>query len=108
MIEDLFQDPDYAGSVVKDMGTILAALVSAAAPFLEAQLSADHFEYMGCDFMVSDDGRAWLLECNCPPSQDTATGLQHAEALHDAVIGDLIDAFVLPPLRRQRHDGLSR
>ena len=96
VIEDLFKDPDYAGSVVQDMSRILSGLVSAAAPFLEAQRSADHFEYMGCDFMVSADGRAWLLECNCPPSQDTATGLAHAEAVHDGVIGDIIDAFVLP------------
>ncbi len=28
---------------------------------------------MGCDFLVDEAGRAWLLEANCPPSQDTAT-----------------------------------
>lgn len=40
---------------------------------------------------VDGSGRAWLLEVNCPPSQDTATGLPHAEALHDGVLGDLLD-----------------
>jgi len=85
-----------------DMRTILASLVGGAAPFLEAQRSPHDVEYMGVDFMVDSAGRAWLLECNCPPSQDTATGLPHAEALHDAVIGDLIDAFVLPVVTSNR------
>ncbi|KAL7435375.1 hypothetical protein ACHAXH_003225, partial [Discostella pseudostelligera] len=39
---------------------------------------------------------AYLLEVNAPPSQDTATGLQHAEDLHDAVITDLLRLWVLP------------
>jgi selenocysteine lyase/cysteine desulfurase len=39
---------------------------------------------------------AYLLESNAPPSQDTASGLQHAEALHDEVITDLLRMWVLP------------
>ncbi len=39
---------------------------------------------------------AYLLEVNAPPSQDTATGLQHAEDLHDEVIADLLRLWVLP------------
>ncbi|KAL3769116.1 hypothetical protein ACHAW5_008935 [Stephanodiscus triporus] len=39
---------------------------------------------------------AYLLEANAPPSQDTATGLPHAEALHDEVIKDLLRMWVLP------------
>ena len=38
------------------MKRILAALVDAAAPFLEAQLSSTHFEYMGVDFMIDEVG----------------------------------------------------
>ena len=39
---------------------------------------------------------AYLLEANAPPSQDTATGLMHAEALHDEVVTDLLRMWVLP------------
>ena len=39
-----------------DMKAILAGLVEAAAPLLEAQPSKDHFEYMGVDFMVKAQG----------------------------------------------------
>ena len=42
------------------------------------------------------------MECNCPPSQDTATGLPHAEGVHDAVIGDLLDLVVVPALVNKR------
>ena len=38
------------------MKRILAALVDAAAPFLVAQLSSTHFEYMGVDFMIDEVG----------------------------------------------------
>lgn len=47
-----------------------------------------------------------MLECNCPPSQDTATGLPHAEGVHDAVIGDLLDLVVVPALAA-RSNGVS-
>uniref|UniRef100_A0A7S1FQ63 Aminotransferase class V domain-containing protein n=1 Tax=Corethron hystrix TaxID=216773 RepID=A0A7S1FQ63_9STRA len=38
----------------------------------------------------------YLLEINAPPSQDTATGLPHAEEVHDAVLRDLLTLLVLP------------
>ena len=33
--------------------------------------------------MVDDGGAAWLIENNCPPCCETATGLPHAEVLKD-------------------------
>mmetsp|Transcript_16412 Transcript_16412/g.40069 ORF Transcript_16412/g.40069 Transcript_16412/m.40069 type:complete len:137 (+) Transcript_16412:531-941(+) len=53
------------------------------------------------DFILAHDDKtgtplAYLLEINAPPSQDTATGLPHAENLHDDVIRDLISLWVLP------------
>lgn len=63
------------------------------------------FEYLGLDFILShgsnDDNNmrepiAYLLEVNCPPSQDTATGLGFAEELHDEVLRDLMRMWVVP------------
>jgi selenocysteine lyase/cysteine desulfurase len=66
------------------------------------------FEYLGLDFILSEKSVssaaggvrtlpiAYLLEVNCPPSQDTATGLEHAERLHDEVLSDLLKMWVIP------------
>jgi hypothetical protein len=91
----------------KDMCSILSSLIDAAAPFLEAQTSQRNFEYMGVDFMIDENGRAWILECNCPPSQDTATGLPHAEELHNAVMSDVLGTFVLPHFLKPAGDESS-
>jgi selenocysteine lyase/cysteine desulfurase len=66
-------------------------------------------EYLGLDFMLSYRNNnnpntapcppqpvAYLLEVNAPPSQDTATGLAHAEAVHDAVLRDLFTLWIQP------------
>ena len=74
--------------------------------FLEGGQANHGFEYLGLDFILSSssshtpEGRpvAYLLEVNAPPSQDTATGLPHAEALHDCVLRDLLALAVLPVL----------
>jgi len=39
---------------------------------------------------------AYLLEINAPPSQDTATGLMHAENLHNEVLRDWMNYWVVP------------
>lgn len=66
------------------------------------------FEYLGLDFILSYEKSdhqeheqqmtpvAYLLEINCPPSQDTATGLKHAEDLHNEVLSDWMEAHVIP------------
>jgi selenocysteine lyase/cysteine desulfurase len=66
------------------------------------------FEYLGLDFILSYEQNdhqkhveqltpvAYLLEINCPPSQDTATGLKHAEDLHNEVLSDWMKAHVVP------------
>lgn len=92
----------------------VVALVERAFPFMEGGQRNNGFEYCGMDFMLSyrasddgDDGGggggnatsvpvAYLLEINAPPSQDTATGLPHAENLHDEVLGDWMDFWVVP------------
>lgn len=69
-------------------------------PFLHGGQANKGFEYLGMDFMLSynDDKQpvVYMLEVNAPPSQDTATGLAHAENLHDDVIRDLITIWVIP------------
>jgi selenocysteine lyase/cysteine desulfurase len=89
-----------------------------AFPFLDGGQKNNGFEYCGLDFILSyksvtavacgnnkikttdcRDGVipvAYLLEINAPPSQDTATGLLHAENLHNQVLKDWIDYWVVP------------
>lgn len=65
-------------------------------PFLKGGQRNGGFEYLGLDFILTGEDTAYFLEVNAPPSQDTATGLPHAEALHDAVISDLLHLWVYP------------
>jgi len=82
----------------------IKALAKSAFPFLQGGEGNGGFEYLGLDFMLSyrstsKDGLepiAYLLEVNAPPSQDTATGLLHAEGLHNEVISDLLSLWVYP------------
>jgi selenocysteine lyase/cysteine desulfurase len=74
-------------------------LMKNATQFVQGGERNNGFEYLGLDFILSrKNGKpvAYLLEVNCPPSQDTATGLKHAEDLHDEVLKDLIDMWVIP------------
>jgi len=75
------------------------ALVKNAIPYVQGGEKNNGFEYLGLDFILSQQNgepAAYLLEVNCPPSQDTATGLKHAEELHDEVLKDLMDMWVIP------------
>ena len=77
----------------------VATLAEKAFPYLRGGDVNGGFEYLGIDFILSERDHqpvAYLLEVNAPPSQDTATGLPHAENLHNAVISDLISLWVLP------------
>jgi selenocysteine lyase/cysteine desulfurase len=78
----------------------ISTLAKRVFPFLQGGQANHGFEYLGTDFMLSynDDGKpvAYILEVNAPPSQDTATGLPHAENLHDDVLRDLSTIWVLP------------
>lgn len=81
----------------------IAALAARAGPFLRGGRGNAGFEYCGLDFILSYNDStnqqqpvAYLLEVNAPPSQDTATGLPHAEDLHDEVIRDLLTLWVYP------------
>ena len=76
-----------------------ATFAERAFPFLRGGDRNGGFEYLGMDFILSEkdcEPNAYLLEVNAPPSQDTATGLPHAEELHNTVISDLIDLWILP------------
>ena len=84
-------------------------------PFVSGGILNGGFEYMGLDFLLSyasvvpTDNNinrdpsagtsipvAYLLEINAPPSQGTATGLHSAEMVHDTVLQDLINLWVVP------------
>lgn len=106
---------DFAPSIYASV----AALTRSAFPFLRGGEANGGFEYLGLDFILShktvskdnsdeydDDDKitgstkeipvAYLLEVNAPPSQDTATGLPHAEKVHDTVLRDLLTLWVYP------------
>lgn len=82
----------YYDSIVASV----ALLAERSFPFLKGGEANGGFEYLGMDFILSDGGKAYLLEVNAPPSQDTATGLPHAENLHNTVLADLISLWVMP------------
>jgi hypothetical protein len=75
-------------------------LTKQAFPFMDGGHRNHGFEYCGMDFMLSYDTKGtplvYLLEVNAPPSQDTATGLSHAENLHDDVLRDWMNFWVVP------------
>lgn len=71
-------------------------LTASTGIFLRGGQRNHGFEYLGLDFILSSNCKAYLLEVNAPPSQDTATGLPHAEALHNDVLRDLVTMLVLP------------
>jgi selenocysteine lyase/cysteine desulfurase len=78
----------------------LATLVQRGLPLLRGGAANNGFEYLGMDFILSytEEGQpiAYLLEVNAPPSQDTATGLDHAEDLHNEVMRDLLTLWIIP------------
>lgn len=78
----------------------VAELAHKAFPFLQGGTSNNGLEYLGLDFILSYNAQgqplAYLLEVNAPPSQDTATGLPHAEDLHNDVLRDLLTLWVIP------------
>ena len=78
----------------------IAKLAELSFPFLRGGQGNRGFEYLGLDFILSYNQQqqpvAYLLEVNAPPSQDTATGLPHAEDLHNEVIRDLLTLWVYP------------
>ena len=93
------------GDYFPSISASVAELAKSFGPFIKGGEANGGFEYLGLDFVLSSIneengcGRkpvAYLLEVNAPPSQDTATGLPHAEALHDEVISDLLRMWVLP------------
>lgn len=110
------------GEYFPSIAASVAKLAKKSAPYVQGGQANNGFEYLGLDFVLSsvavasdekDDGGgsvdddyneerrkpvAYLLEVNAPPSQDTATGLPHAEELHDEVISDLLRLWVLPKL----------
>lgn len=78
----------------------VSTLAKRSFPFLQGGQANNGFEYLGMDFMLSyndvNHPVAYILEVNAPPSQDTATGLPHAENLHNEVIRDLTKLWVIP------------
>jgi selenocysteine lyase/cysteine desulfurase len=97
------------------MKASLAALTQRSWPYLEGGKGNQGFEYLGMDFILSyrpspggdqlHEPVAYLLEINAPPSQDTATGLKHAEDLHDDVIRDILYFWVIPKVTGGEYPG---
>jgi selenocysteine lyase/cysteine desulfurase len=87
---------DYGASIEASM----RAVAKSVFPFVRGGSANSGFEYLGLDFILSHDsnGRpvAYLLEINAPPSQDSATGLSHAEDVHNSVMRDLLSLWVFP------------
>ncbi len=110
---DATGDDDYTGTSAEtaaplgdylpSISATVATLASKSLPYLAGGSANGGFEYLGMDFILSPNGVAHLLEINAPPSQDTATGLDHAERLHDEVIGDLLKLWVLPRVESGRY-----
>lgn len=96
------------GDYFPSIAASVAALAEKSAVYVQGGQANNGFEYLGLDFVLSSVPEeqcpsrrkpvAYLLEVNAPPSQDTATGLPHAEELHDEVISDLLRLWVLPNL----------
>jgi selenocysteine lyase/cysteine desulfurase len=87
------------GSFWDSISASVAELARRTSPFLQGGEANNGFEYLGMDFILSySEGKpvAYLLEVNAPPSQDTATGLAHAEDLHDTVIRDIFSLWIFP------------
>ena len=84
----------------------MAALADRTFYFLQGGNANNGLEYLGLDFILSYNSQgqplAYLLEVNAPPSQDTATGLPHAENLHNAVLRDLMTLWVIPKVTGSR------
>ena len=123
-------DPLPLGEYLPSISASVASIASSFRPFLKGGDANNGFEYLGLDFILSsmevDEGLddpteelqrrprqqqqqqrlpvAYLLEINAPPSQDTATGLRHAEMLHDDVISDLLRMWVLPNVATTTYD----
>ncbi|KAL7554866.1 hypothetical protein ACHAWF_018411 [Thalassiosira exigua] len=104
------------GDYLPSIAASTSALARRFGPYLRGGEGNGGFEYLGLDFALSSAaeespgegpgvesrrGRrpaAYLLEANAPPSQDTATGLDRAERVHDAVVSDLLEMWALPRL----------
>ena len=106
--------PSHYPRLWKKMGHTLASVVKAAEPFMKYQRSKDNFMLIGADFLPDDEGNIWLLELNCPPCMAAYQGNdeqvlkvnkfeQAIRPLVSAVVRDLVNDFVLPPLWRRKY-----
>ncbi len=87
----------------RSMKSSLADLVTQASPFLAYQRSEHHFEFIGVDFIVDAmTGKACLIECNCPPNNTGSDTVGAIEDFHQDLCNDLLRAFVLTPVLKQR------
>ena len=52
------------GKVLEKLKLLWKAVVDAAAPYMQNQLSDKHFEFFGLDIIADTDQRCWLIEIN--------------------------------------------
>ena len=111
--QELVDLSPFLPSIIENLQWILESFH----PFVKGGTHIRAFQYLGLDFMLTLQNHgnlskmpcAHLLEINAPPSQDTATGLHHAEFVHNKVIQDWIDFWVVPSVARdyQEYKGLN-
>jgi len=106
--------PSEYPAVWEKMEHIFSGVIEAAGPFMKYQLSKNNFMLIGADLLPDEDGGVWLLEMNCPPCMSAYQGKdeehlklnkfeQAIRPLVSAVVRDLINDFVLPPLFSDRY-----
>jgi len=100
VIEDLLiERPELFKKCLEIFGQVCDSLQFA----FQTQRNGTDFEYIGLDFLASDDGSVHLLEANCPPAMVSPTKFVRAEALHDLLLYDTMSAFVVGNLAPVKH-----
>lgn len=86
----LFADFSGREAAMAAMMAVSAELVAVLQPKLLLPSAAKtHFELMGADYMLDEDGKAWLLEVNTGPV------LHPKDVLDLELVGDILDTVVL-------------
>eukprot|EP00041_Stephanoeca_diplocostata_P013902 m.248746 g.248746 ORF g.248746 m.248746 type:complete len:670 (-) comp19508_c0_seq3:265-2274(-) len=82
-------------NVWRHIRSSLMHVCGAARPFMSQQRSANHFCYIGADFLVDNSGVPWLLELNVPPCLSAQSGCdQYVDSVTDVFSQHIYQLFV--------------
>jgi len=112
-VDFIKEDKDPNSALYQSWGQLtqtFAAFGKAAATFTDVpSVPTDlcMFDYLGVDVIVTRTAIGNVLNCdvlevNAPPSQDTATGIQAAEQVHDDSVGGILGGLVQPFFDEER------